>query len=77
MFFLGLCQQLIPVVGWMTALQHLAKYAVGIVATFVGALGVVVVDPGGHDYFGAGVVSKKKTVLLEKLCAKPVFAIIS
>ncbi len=77
LFFLGLCQQLIPVVGWMTALQHLAKHAVGIVATVVGALGVVVIDPGEHDHFSAGVVPKKEAILLEKLCAKPMLAFIN
>src|SRR5690606_12135575 len=41
----GLGQQLILVVRWMAAFQHFAEYPVGIVAAFVGALGVFIVDP--------------------------------
>ncbi len=50
----------------MATLQHLAKNTVGIVAAaFVGASGVVVIDPGIDDHLGTGVVAKKESVLLD------------
>lgn len=59
----------------MAAFQHFAKHPVRVIATFVGALGVLVVDPSQHDHFAGQVVTKKQAVLLEKLGAKPVFVV--
>jgi hypothetical protein len=50
----------------MATLQHLAKNTVGIVAAFIGASGVVVIDPGIDDHLGTGVVAKKESVLPEE-----------
>ena len=73
----GLAQQLIPVVRRVAALEHLAKDAVGIIAAFVGSLGVVIIDPGVDDHLGRSVVPKKQTVLLEEFGAKPVFVFVA
>ena len=73
----GLVQQLIPVVRRMSALEHFAKDAVGIVAAFAGSLGVVIIDPSVDDHLGRSVVPKKQPVLLKKFGAKPVFPIIA
>ncbi len=73
----GLAQQLMPVVRRVAALEHFAKDAVGIVAAFVGSLGVIIIDPGVDDHLGRSVVPKKQPVLLKKLGAKPVFPIIA
>lgn len=72
----GLAQQLISVVRRMAALEHFAKDAVGIIAAFIGTLGVVTIDPGVDDHLGSSVVPKKQPVLLKKFGAKPVFPII-
>ncbi len=42
----GLAEQLIPVVRRVAAFEHFSKDAVGVIAAFIGALGVVIIDPG-------------------------------
>lgn len=49
----GLAQKLIPVVRRVTALEHLAKDAVGVITAVVCALGVVIIHPGINDHIGA------------------------
>ena len=44
-------QQLIPVIRWIATFQHLAEYPVRVIALFVRALGVLIVDPRKNDHF--------------------------
>ena len=57
-FGLGLGQQLVPVVRWVADLQHLAEHPIGVVAAAVGALAVLVIDPGEHDQLARCVVAE-------------------
>lgn len=61
----SLGQQLAPVVRRMAVFQHLAKHPVGIVAAFVGAPGILIVDPREHDQFAGRVVAEEEPVLLD------------
>src|SRR5580698_3347180 len=45
------CEQFVPVIWRVASFQHLAEHPICVVATFVGALGVLVVDPYKHDHF--------------------------
>lgn len=58
-FFVRLSQELIPVIRRTSTFQHLAEHPVGVVAAFVGALGVFVIHPGVDDHFARGVVAEK------------------
>jgi hypothetical protein len=69
----GLCQKLFPLFRRLAALQHFAENSVRILCAFVGPLGLCVVYPRIHDDFTRTVIAKKKAVLLEKLCTKPMF----
>jgi hypothetical protein len=44
-------------------------------AVAVGALGLLVVDPGEHDHFGRRTEAEKQTILLVELRPPPVFAV--
>jgi hypothetical protein len=59
----------------MPPFQHLAEHPVGIVATLVSAIGVLIVDPGKHDHLGSRVVAVEQAVLLEELRPEPMLAI--
>ncbi len=56
---LTLGQKLIPIVGWVAAIQHLAEHPVSIAVALIGAFGVGVVDPSKHDHFAGRVVTEK------------------
>ena len=58
-FLLRFGQELIPVIRWMPAVQHLARHPVGVIAIFVGALGVVVIYPSEDDQLARGVVAEE------------------
>ena len=73
----SLGQQLAPVVGRMAAFKHLAKHPVGIVAAFVGALGVLIVDPREHDHFAGRVVAEEQAVLLEEPRPEPMLVVVA
>lgn len=59
-FAARLDQQLIPVIRWIATFQHLAEYPVRVIALFVRALGVLIVDPRQNDQFAWCVVAKKR-----------------
>ena len=71
----GLSQQLIPITGWMTGLQHFAKNTVRIIFAFAGAFGALVIHPGIYDHLALSVVAKENPILLEKLGTEPMFVI--
>ena len=70
-------QQLIPVIRWISTFQHLAENPVRVIALFVRALGVLIVDPRKYDHLAWCVVAKKKTVLLKELGAEPVLMLVA
>src|ERR1035437_1609377 len=68
----GFAQKLIPVAGWMSALQHLPENPVGVIAALVGPFRILVVDPSEYDDLAGHMKAKEQPVLLEELGAKPV-----
>ncbi len=72
-----LVKQLIPIVGRVTAGEHLPKHPICIVRTFIATFCVLVVHPGQHDHFAGRVVAKKQAVLLEKLGSEPVLVVVA
>ena len=59
------------------ALQHLAEYPIGVVAAAVGALAVLVIDPGEHDQLARCVIAEEELVLLEELRPQQVLVIVT
>ena len=66
-------QQLTPIIGWVTALQHFAKNAVSVIAAFKGTFGLPVIDPSKNNHLAGSVVTKKQAVLLKKFGPEPMF----
>jgi hypothetical protein len=66
-----------PVVWRVSAQQHLAKGPIGIVATFIRTLGVLIVYPGINNDFALRVITKKQTVLLEEFSPEPMLMLVA
>ena len=59
------------------ALQHLAEHPIGIVAAAVGALAVLVIDPGEQDLLARCAIAEEEPVLLEEFRPQPVLVIVT
>ena len=62
---------MVPIIGRLSSVQHLAEHPIGVITVFVGPLGVFVIHPGVEDHSARGVVAEEEPVLLEELSAEP------
>ena len=70
-------EESIPIVRGLATFQHFAEYPICVIPVFVGALGILIIDPGVNDKLGSRVIPEEQAVLLEELGTKPVLVIIS
>src|ERR1700755_20422 len=75
----GGSKQLLPRIGWVAAIQHLAKHGVSVVGALKGAKRRVVIDPRQDDDFRVRrlLVAKEQPELLQEFRAEPVLVVVA
>src|SRR5690554_2806243 len=72
-----LFQQLIPIIGWVTTVQHAPEHLIRIGFAVVSTFGICIIHPGQNDDLACRVIAEKQPVLLKKFYSEPMLVLIA